>query len=415
MVLLILVTGCGPKLTPEEEILQADNQYLHELLQQWYWWRDDVDLAIEPSEFTSPEALLDQVRYEELDRWSYVGNWAEFNALFSGGNYAGYGFGAKWDADGNLWIRSVYDDSPFGEAGVERGWKMLAVDGTDVQSITDFGVAFGPNEEGVSNTFLLEDLEGETHEMTLAKTTVNINAVLHRSVIEQNETKIGYLVFNTFVATANQELDEAFAYISSEGATELVLDLRYNGGGSVLVAEYLANYLAPSSAQGQVFSLQQHVSDRSENDVTYTINKQGGLELSRITILTTNSSASASDLIINGLRPFLDVVLIGTEATRGKPVGSYGWQRDPYVYSLIAFRMINADGEADYFNGFEPNQTAGDGLAYAWGDPEETMLAAALQYYGTGVLGRAFIEEPAFSHTRDVPLGSRWQEEIGSW
>ncbi|MEL6535437.1 MAG: hypothetical protein AAFQ98_08500, partial [Bacteroidota bacterium] len=140
LVWLILVSGCGPKLTPEEEILQADNQYLLDVLQSWYWWRDDVNVDLDPAEYTSPEDLLEDVRYSELDRWSYIGNLAEFNALFNGGNYAGYGFGARWDDDGNLWIRSVYDDSPFGMAGVSRGLKLLEVDGSDVKSISFFGV-----------------------------------------------------------------------------------------------------------------------------------------------------------------------------------------------------------------------------------------------------------------------------------
>jgi hypothetical protein len=166
--------------------------------------------------------------------------------------------------------------------------------------------------------------------------------------------------------------------LSQAGVSELVLDLRYNGGGLISVAEFLSGLLGGELTAGEIFARRVHNTRNAfRNSDTLFVNEANALDLNRIVIITSGSTASASEMIINGLDPFLDVWLVGDD-TFGKPVGSYGFSFCDKVLRPISFANANAVGNTDFFAGFAVDCASEDDLSHELGDPLEASLAEAL-------------------------------------
>jgi hypothetical protein len=184
-------------------------------------------------------------------------------------------------------------------------------------------------------------------------------------------------------------------FFQSQGIQELIIDLRYNGGGSVAVCEQIGNYLIQSANSGKLMYTNKLNDLKSNNNNSVNFSKIGSLNLSRIIFITSRGSASASELIINNLTPYTQVVIIG-DNTFGKPVGSFPLARYNRVLQTnnvelvpITFATANAQGKAEYFDGFPADFRVGDSPQFPWGDLRDLRLAAALQYIQTGnVSGR---------------------------
>ncbi len=213
---------------------------------------------------------------------------------------------------------------------------------------------------------------------------MTIPTVSLTSVFEVEGRKVGYLFFRNFVRPSVAALDEAFAALREAGVRELVLDLRYNGGGLVDVAVHLASLIGGSPLRDQVFAESRH-NDRNvrRNETLRFTNPAGALALDRLVVIATPDTASASELVINSLRPFMPVVVVG-DRTYGKPVGQYGLPFCDKVLAPVAFSMVNADGRGDYFDGLAADCVAGDDLDHDLGAPEEASLAEALRFIATG-------------------------------
>ncbi|HMG67748.1 MAG TPA: S41 family peptidase, partial [Chitinophagaceae bacterium] len=248
------------------------------------------------------------------------------------------------------------------------------------------------------------------------------NSVLYKNVITSGSSKVGYLVFNQFFdAPSRAELGDAFNYFQSQGITELVVDLRYNPGGSTATQDTLADLIAPLAANNQKMytyqfnqQLQQgnfpllktkpgfeNVSfEESENTVSYQ--KAGGLNLSRVFFIVTNSTASASELLMNNLKPYMNVKIIG-DTTYGKPVGFFPIEiASKYAIYPISFRTINSAGNADYYSGFAPDNLSFDGVNKDWGDVSEPSLASALKFINSGSFRLAVTDEQAMQKQRSI-------------
>jgi hypothetical protein len=196
--------------------------------------------------------------------------------------------------------------------------------------------------------------------------------------------KVGYIVFRNFVEPSVAALDESFTALRTAGATELVLDLRYNGGGLVSVAQHLASLIGGEKMSGKVLAEYVHNDRHRElNRQLRFESKPNALNLTRLVVITTQASASASELIINGLRPYMPVIVIG-DRTYGKPVGQYGLPFCDKVLNAVSFALKNALGEADYFTGLPATCPAGDALDRQLGDIEEASLKEAFVYLRTG-------------------------------
>lgn len=205
-----------------------------------------------------------------------------------------------------------------------------------------------------------------------------------------NQPIAGYLVLSTFISTANQQLRDAFAMFSQAGIQDLIVDLRYNGGGLVSTANLFASLLAGPGSTGLTFSSTEFNSANAMQNVSTSFSAEANaITLNRIVFITTGSSASASELVINGLEPYFtgarEVASVGS-ATFGKPVGQSGFEfcNSSKLLRAVTFRTTNVNGVGDYFNGLPVDCAAGDDLTRLLGDVNENMLATAISYIQNG-------------------------------
>ncbi len=210
---------------------------------------------------------------------------------------------------------------------------------------------------------------------------MTINTVLAAESFFANDTQYAYLAFKNFINPSFAELKTAFAQFKADGAEKLVLDLRYNGGGSINVAATLASYIhQPTENSHEIFTNLRFNSKHSdENYNFYFRKKENSLNLDEVIVLTTESSCSASEMVINALEPFVDVTVIGS-TTCGKPIGMRSQNFCDKKLVAINFQGFNSEGFGDYFDGLSADCAAQDDVNFAFGDVNEPMLKAALDY-----------------------------------
>jgi carboxyl-terminal processing protease len=357
---------------------------LYAIMNTFYLWRDSMP-AVDKSKYTNPTDLLDAMIYAKRDKWSYIMSYNEYVSYFQEGQFVGYGvlFGAQSDTD--IRIAFLYNESPLYLAGVRRGWRVLNINGTTLNSSSNITSLLS----STSNSFEFEKPDGTTVTASYSKTTLTVNTVLYRDTANINGTIVGHLVFESFIETSKAELDEAFAYFKNAGATELVLDLRYNGGGEVSIAQYLASLMNSSVTSGKVFlnfAYNKYVA--KYNDTTFDfLSPSNSLSLNRIFFITSRSTASASEAVINGLRPFFpnNIFLIG-DTTDGKPVGMnvFAYTKMDYAFVPITFQLTNSEGYGGYFAGIPVDKVSSDDFTHDFGDKEEACFKQALYYISNG-------------------------------
>ena len=399
----------------------SQNLWVRDQLNTYYYWYQFMPAGVNPTSFTSPEVYLEAVRYRPIDTsYSYITSAAANDAFYSDSQFIGYGFGNQIGTT-DMRVLQVYDASPAQAAGLERGDRITHVNGQTVAALVSAGTvgsAFGASEIGVVSEIVFVKPNGDRRQAQMVKRLVTIPTVSLTRVIETDGRWVGYLFFRNFVRPSEAALNDAFAALRAAGATELVLDLRYNGGGLVDVAVHLASLIGGARTNGQVLLNYVH-NDRigpTLNKTTRFTNPEQALNLSRLVVITTRSSASASELVINTLRPYLPVVVIG-DTTYGKPVGQYGLTFCDKVLAPVAFSIKNANNEGDYFTGITPTCAAGDDITRQLGDPAESSLAEALIYIRTGACSA---RADAASRTLrqladDRPRLSPWQLLVNAW
>jgi len=360
--------------------------FVRDTLQELYLWYRELPDA-NPARFASAEAFLDAVRFRPLDpSFSYITSRAASDAFYSESQFIGLGLSTSVSG-GELRVLQVFDSSPAEEAGLERGARIETIDGRAVSTLIAAGgvdAAFGLAEEGVVVALEFSRRSGERRSVTIRKRAVTIPTVSLTRVFEVDGRKVGYLFFRNFVRPSVAALDDAFAALREAGVRELVLDLRYNGGGLVDVAVHLGSLIGGAPLRDQVFAESRH-NDRNArlNETLRFTSPVAALGLERLVVIATRASASASELVVNALRPFMPVVIVG-DRTYGKPVGQYGLPFCDKVLAPVAFAMVNADGGGDYFAGLPADCAAADDLTHDLGAADEASLAAALGFIATG-------------------------------
>lgn len=364
----------------------GQNLRTRDILDEIYFWRQFLP-DVDPVRFVSPEAYLEAVRHRPLDSgFSYITPRAAHEALFTDSQYVGLGFSSR-QGDTAITLLQVFPGGPAADAQLSRGDRIVAIGGRSIADLVAAGAvdtALGPAESGVAITVDVVTREGQTRRITLQKRVVTIPPVSLTRVYQVESRVVGYVVFRQFVRPSIAALDDAFAALRQAGATELILDLRYNGGGLLDVAVHLASLIGDVTLRGQVFTTLQHNDRNRDLDVTLrfaTIAQP--LRLARLVVIATRASASASELLINGLRPYLPVTVVG-DRTYGKPVGQYAIEMCNRVVAPVAFTTVNARGQADYFNGIAADCAAADDVTRELGAPEEASLAEALHVVRTG-------------------------------
>jgi len=350
----------------------------------YYWYRELPDL--DPADFDSPEAYLEAARFRPLDEsFSFVASREAQQAYYSESQFVGLGFSTKQTGPEELRIAQVFSGSPASEAGLARGDRLTEIDGQPVPELLRAGgVSFGPREVGIAVELAWRTLAGEERRALLVKRPVTIPTVSQTGVLDVDGHRIGYLHFRNFVSPSIDALDVAFTSLADQAVSDLVLDLRYNGGGLLSVAQHLAGLIGGTPLAFSDFARMVHNDKNSFRDQTLLFpDPAAALALPRLVVLTTQSSASASELIINALRPFIPVTIVG-DRTFGKPVGQYGFEFCDKVLNAVAFTIHNAAGQGDFFGGFEPDCAAADDLDHPLGEPAEASLAEALHYLQTG-------------------------------
>ncbi len=362
------------------------NLFVRDVMADLYLWYSQIP-ALDAAQFPSPEAYLEAIRYRPLDSgFSYIADRASTEAFFTSSQYAGFGFSSTLDASLALRVIQVYPASPADEAGLLRGDRILEVNGRSVEELLAtgaLGAAYGPPEAGVAGELLVQR-GADTLRAAMVKRAVTIPTVSHTTVFDVAGRRVGYVFFRNFVEPSFEALAASFDALRAGGARELVLDLRYNGGGLVDVAQFLGSLIGGTRTEGQVFAEYFH-NDRNafRNEILRFDTQPSALQLERLVVITTQASASASELVINALRPFIPVVIVG-DRTYGKPVGQYAIPFCDKILAPVSFQLRNANGEGDFFDGLPPTCPAPDDFDAQLGDPAEGSLREALTVIATG-------------------------------
>jgi len=370
----------------------SEKQFVLDNLYYWYLWNDMLPAGISIADYPSPEVLVDEVTETygpqrpsggPLDRFSSVGSAQADQQYFGEGKFFGFGF--SWRVQNNeMRFLRVFADSPANiVGGFSRGQTVLRIDGRTIAEIlANEGISAALNYETVE--FEIQNLDTTTYTVSVTKDIVTINPIPQYRTIDMGpgEPPVGYMEFATFISTADPVFNTVFADFIAAGVDDVIIDMRYNGGGLVATADLLANYLGGFNNDGQIFTNTEFNPDRSSNNsIDYFANRANAIDLNRLIIVASRRTASASELVINGLDPFVTggVYIVG-DNTFGKPVGQIGVQFCEKILRPTTFKKSNAAGYGDYFDGLPVDCAATDDLDFPVGDASDPNMIAALSY-----------------------------------
>jgi len=408
---LVLLVGCHKAGEAPCSAAQQKADILA-MARDCYLWNAELPAAVDPGAYAGPAELLSALtarpRAEGKDRgFTYLTTRSATTAFFDEGRTLGYGFGYVV-RDGRLVICQVFPSSAAAAAGFRRGDEVVAV--ASSQAGLGDPASQGPAlvASGTLPSLLQSSVEGTTRWFRLARagavsdvsaTTAAygldpVPASAAPPLLAAGSRKVGYLALRTFIEPATPLLRQAMAALKAAGATDLIVDLRYNGGGRLTVAETLANLLSPGrSAADVMYRLQWNDRHPEFSADTHFSRETDALAPGRVAFIVTGSSASASELVPNALQAWMgaDVALVG-DRTYGKPVGQigYGASECGWLMEMVSFQILNARGTGSYFGGLPDADWTGasiaaqDDLDHEPGDPAEASTAAALAWIATG-------------------------------
>lgn len=377
---------------PPADDLSKAKLALLDTMREIYYWNERVPAAsqVNVRNYASVLATLDAFRHPS-DRFSTVADLVEITNVFSG-TPKDYGIGGlRADAGGNIRIGYAYKDSPLGKEGVTRGCILQKIGGKLLQT----NDVINAEMNKAQNSFEVKFLDGSVRVIEAAQASYKTNPVIFKSIITDGDKKIAYLVYNSFLGDNNEQiaaLSSIFGEFKQAKVNDIVLDLRYNGGGYVSIHNHLVNLLAPLSANGKLLSqrkfnatIQRQFGQQILQGEPRIASQPNSLNLNRVVVITTRGSASASEQLINNLKPYTNVVTIGS-TTYGKPAFNSLFGYKPFGFYLTLGVIANANGEGDFFAGIPPTIMASDDVSKDFGNTEETSLKQALQYIRTGSL-----------------------------
>jgi C-terminal processing protease CtpA/Prc len=392
---LILVLGsCKKNVSPAttaETVDQLARDYLYDAMNQYYFWYNLMP-AVVKTDYKDPYTLLDAMMYKTLDRWSFVQTYEEYLAM-SQGDFVGHGISLGLDPNNHVRIVQIYNNSPLYSLGVRRGWIVKQLNGTDLAPIflandaTAYNNLIGASTAGITNTFLFQTPQGKDSTIVSTKAAFTLNTVLLADTLHLKSGITGHLVFDQFIQPSNDELLTAFTYFSQNNITDLIVDLRYNGGGDISVLTNMASYLAGTAKLNTPF-LQLTFNDKNTSyNTTYNFNSVAfPLSITKLIIITTRETASASEDFINGLKPILNVHTLG-DTTNGKPVGMIGIPyQTSYMFWPITFSLVNSAGDGGFYKGFAPDKYVADDFTHDWNDRNEACFKEAIYYLEHGTI-----------------------------
>lgn len=388
--------------------LSARQSFVKSVIDEWYLFPNDVASGVNPASYSSVQAYIDALvapaRALNKDRYfTYITSIAEENAFFANGSSAGFGVRLSYDeSTQRVVIAEAFESAPAFVAGIDRGTQIVGI-GTNASNIRTVAAivasegvdgitnALGPSDPGVTRVLRIVDPGGGTRDVTVAKADYDLDPVSDRygaKIIDDGGKKYGYVNLRSFISSADPQLRAAFLNFRNQGVTDVVIDLRYNGGGLVSTAELFGDLLGRNRSSSELFSQTLYRSSKSsENERHFFTNQPQSIAPTRIAFIGTGSTASASELVINGMLPYLgtNMTLVGAN-TYGKPVGQIALDKEECDdrMRVIAFAVGNATGQGDYYSGLAPKITnscaAGDDLSLPLGDAREASVRAAIDF-----------------------------------
>ena len=399
-----LLVSCENSVAPECS-QESVNRHALAYLKEWYLWYEHLPV-INPADYESLDKMVSAVKYREgdklIDRFSYAVKKEEHDNYYAGKRY-GMGMSMQRDEENEVYISLVYPGSPAGVAGLKRGQKLLAMNGVTVEELDENG-AYNREHRGEAgfeektdwNNVYNAENKGEAVQFKVLEegneleTTVYLDdyiglSVLAYKVIEHEGVKTGYIHFKSFITSSEDELNEVFAHFKEENVEQLVLDFRYNGGGLVKIARQFVELVAGDKVKGDDIIKLIYNNKHPEQNTSYkgeTLkNSLSGIK--KVAFIVTSGTASASEMVINSLTPYTDVVLIG-KTTYGKPVGMNSKDICDQTIVPITFKYANSQDYGDFFLGMEADCAANDDFKHDFGDEREEELAASLYYLSNG-------------------------------
>ncbi|MGL3822376.1 S41 family peptidase [Sphingopyxis sp. R3-92] len=391
-------SGCG---LPERKA------FAKAVIDEWYLFPNDVASGVNPASHATVDdyidALVAPARALGKDRYfTYRTSIAEEKAFYASGSSAGFGMLMAYDAAAQqIVITEAYEGAPALTAGIDRGTRISAI-GTNSGNVRTIGAivaaeglggvsnALGPSDPGVTRILRISDAAG-TRDVTVAKANYALDPISDRygaKIISEGGRNYGYLNLRSFISSADSQLRTAFANFRAQGVTDVVIDFRYNGGGLVSTAELMGDLLGRNRSTSEIFSRTNFRPSKSvENEERLFAAEPESIAPTRIAFIGTDSTASASELVINSMLPYLgtNMTLVGSN-TYGKPVGQIGVDKvacDERI-RVVAFATANASGQADYYSGLASRITnscaASDDLTMPLGDPREASVRAAIDF-----------------------------------
>ena len=451
LITLTLFTNCSKDNDDNDATTNELNDFVYRGMNAFYLYKDDVpDLADNRfrndnayntflNNFNSPRNLFDHLIFDEEDRFSWiVDDFVALEQAFSGVSTSnGMEFQLFRLNDGIFGIIThILPNTSAASNGLKRGDVFYAINNSrltqsNLNSLLgqdNYDVNLGDyNDNGTPEMF--DDTITETsRRVPLSKTQYTEDPILINNVLNVNGKQIAYLMYNSFTGTNqfNADLNTVFGVFKNANATELVLDLRYNSGGSVRTAIILSS-LITGQFTGDIFSTEAWNSDFQEffnnEDPELLINRfidnidgepLQSLNLSRLYVLTSPRSASASELVINSLRPYIDVIQIGTNTSGKFQASTTLYDSDNfrrqganpnhgYAMQPLIFKSLNAAGVTDYFNGLTPDIFLDESIANLGelGTQNEPLLARAIADITGGNIAKFDIQK-----TKNIPMFS---------
>lgn len=379
-----------------------------------YLWYSQIPSTFNPRTYADPDKIMQAIHQYSIepgftapvDRFSFGMKQVDWNNLSSGIS-GDFGLSVFFLVEGDLRVKSVERDSPSGKAGIKRGWRVTKINGSTDITTTNSTFIVNNVFYSANSTFTFQKPDGNSVDITLNAASYNTHPVMADSVYTINTNKIGYMVFSSFLGDTTEiynEFNRVFNRFATAGVNDVIIDLRYNGGGYVSVAEKLSDYLAPTSVNGSLMMTQKFNDKYSMYNTSANFKKAGAVNLSRVFFIVSSSSASASELVINNMTPVMDVKLIGRNNTYGKPVAFFPIPVSDWYIFPVSIRSTNKNGVGNYFNGFTPDAIIADGLTKDWGDVNEASLASAIKYITTGSF--RLQAEPAYQEQPQVTNGN---------
>lgn len=376
------------------------NTFIHDVMTETYYWKDKMP-DLNPQKQSDSKKYFNNLLYSTLDHWSFVtDNYSELDASLSGIEKSmGFSYMPYLQKEGSknvvIYIEYVTPNSPADDAGLTRGMLIYKVNGTLLTTSNWYSLMTLDQ-----CTFTFGNIDSTTGDITpmppaisLTSAKLNINPILLSDIFDINSTKVGYLVYNSFIEDYEDELNAVFANFKANNVTELVIDLRYNGGGTVSTAQLLASMIGPSTIANQTmirnryndiltdyFNQQIAQSGRDNYFEMKFTSSNNNLNLSRVFVLTSSATASASEMVIYSLKSYMNVIQIG-QKTVGKYYGMFVFNNEELNWGVIpiCFRSENATASIDYTTGLIPDyEIKYDDYSHELGDTNELFLNTAL-------------------------------------